>query len=85
MGDSNSPTTKMRAPTRFVRSLLVSLPFVVGFWFLRRSWRDWAVVAIGFCCLAVYQTFSDRLSLRSRFLVVLPLFIGLVVGILLVS
>jgi hypothetical protein len=84
MSDSNSTATTTRTP-RLVRSLAASLLFVVGFWFLRRSWRDWAVVAIGFCCLAVYQTFSDRLSLRCRYLVLLPLFIGLIVGILLVS
>jgi hypothetical protein len=85
MSDSNSPAAKAPTSTRFLWSLVASLPFIAGYWFLRHSWRDWAVVAIAFCCLAVYQAFSDRLSMRSRYLVLIPLFVGLVVGLLLLS
>ncbi len=60
-----------------------SLPFIFAYWAFRRSWLEVAVGAVGFCYLALYEAYSHGLSRRSRYLVVLLLFIGIIIAMLL--
>ena len=85
MNVSDSLVKQQSTPGRVLRSMAWSLPFVAAYWTFRRSWQEAAILAVGFCYLAVYEAVSDRLSPRSRYLVVLPLFIGIIVAMFLLA
>lgn len=82
---SNSLTKQRTTPARVLRSMAWSLPFIVGYWAFRRCWQEIAILAVAFCYLAFYEAFSDRLAHRSRYLVVVPLFIGIIAAMLLLK
>jgi hypothetical protein len=56
---------------------------VVGYWVLRHSWREAALLAVAFCYLALFESVVNRLSPRSRVLAVLPMFVGVILAALL--
>lgn len=64
--------------TRVLRSLLWSLPLLLGYHLLRHSWRETVVLAAAFCYLAFFEAIFDRLSLGARVLAVAPLLISII-------
>ncbi len=73
------------ARARLFRSLLWPVPFVAGFWLWRHSWREAALLVIALCYLTVFESVADRMSPRSRYLAVAPLFIGVIIAALLLT
>ena len=81
---------------RFALSLIWSLPVLFGFWLLRNSWRESAVLAAAFLYLSLLGLILDRWRLRNpdapkeretqlRFFGVVPLVVGIIVAMCLVT
>src|SRR6266404_1644538 len=81
---------------RFGLSLVWSLPVLLGYWLLRDSWREGAVLAAAFFHLSLLGLILDRWRLRNpeaskererqlRLFGVVPLFVGIIVAIFLVT
>lgn len=79
-----SPHLKPReVRTRFLKFLLWSLLFLLGYFFLRHSWRETVVLAAAFCCQGFFDAIFDHLSLCARVLAEAALFISLIAAVFL--